>query len=213
MRTHRGQTPESRRNQSSSLPHRPFEDAGALIIGSLILSFGVVLLGKVGAVTGGLAGLAFLLTYSTGWSFGIMFFLINLPFYVLSLLRMGWLFTLKTFLVVGLISVLADFHLTQFALSSIGTLYACLLAGVLMGIGFLVLFRHRASAGGMGIMALYLQERFGPSAGIVQLGFDALIVLASLFIGNSDVMLPSITGVVVLNLILAVNHRPGRYQA
>lgn len=194
-------------------PHRPVEDAVALVVGALALSFGLLLLKDVGGVSGGLAGIAFLVTYSTGWSFSVVFFLINLPFYVLAVVRMGWWFTLKTFTVVGLISVFTELHAANITISFITPFYACALGGMFMGMAFLVLFRHRASAGGLGIFVLYVQERFGLSAGLVQLCFDAVIVLAALFVVDLEVVLASVLGVVVLNVILAMNHRPGRYLA
>ena len=194
-------------------PHRPVEDAVALLVGSLALSFGLVLLKDVGGVSGGLAGLAFLVTYSTGWSFSVVFFLINLPFYVLAVVRMGWGFTLKTFAVVGLISVFTELHTANITISFVTPFDSCALGGMFMGLAFIVLFRHRASAGGLGIFVLYVQERFGLSAGLVQLCFDAVIVLAALFVVDLQVVLASVLGVVVLNVILAMNHRPGRYLA
>ncbi|MBI9113505.1 YitT family protein [Sanguibacter suaedae] len=194
-------------------PHRPVEDVVALLIGSLALSFGLVLLKDVGGVSGGIAGIAFLVTYSTGWSFSLVFFLINIPFYVLAVVRLGWMFTLKTFAVVGLISVFTEVHTANVALDFLSPFYACALGGMFMGLGFLVLFRHRASAGGLGIFVLYVQERFGYSAGMVQLCFDSAIVLAALLVVDLPTVLASVLGVVVLNVILAMNHRPGRYRA
>ncbi|TQL48084.1 putative 5xTM membrane YitT family protein [Homoserinimonas aerilata] len=179
--------------------------------GSVAMSFGVVLLNAVGAVTGGLAGVAFLISYSSGWTFGLVFFLINIPFYVLSLMRMGVAFTIKTLCVVVMISVLTSVHPLFFSIESIDPFYACILGGMFMGLGMLILFRHRASAGGFGILALFLQDRFRLSAGLVQLGFDAVIVLLALLVAAPMIVLASVSGVVVLNVILAMNHRPGRY--
>ena len=192
-------------------PHRPVEDAVALVIGSLAMSFGVVMLQAVGAVSGGLAGVAFLISYSSGWPFGVAFFLINIPFYVLSVSRMGWLFTAKTLCVVVLVSVFTGTHGVFFEIERIDPFYACALGGMFMGMGMLILFRHRASAGGLGILALYLQDRLKLSAGLVLLAFDAVVVLCALFVVTPFMVLASVVGVVVLNVILAMNHRPGRY--
>src|SRR5688572_33264491 len=81
--------------------HTLVEDALAIIIGTLMVSFGVVMLRQVGALTGGTAGMAFLAHYVTQVSFGTAFFIINLPFYYLSFRRMGLQFTLKTFAEIG----------------------------------------------------------------------------------------------------------------
>lgn len=81
-----------------------------------------------------------------------------------------------------------------------------------MGLGLLMLFRHRASLGGVNILALFLQERFGLRAGKVQMAIDAAIVLAALFIVPADKVLLSVLGALALNMVLAINHRAGRYR-
>ena len=80
-----------------------------------------------------------------------------------------------------------------------------------MGTGLLVLFRHRASLGGINVVALYLQERWGWRAGRVQMAIDALIVLAAFSVTDPGRVALSVLGAVLLNLTLAINHRPGRY--
>jgi len=40
---------------------------------------------------------------------------------------------------------------------------------------------------------------------------DILILLAALFVLNYEQVLLSMLGAVVLNLVIALNHRPGRY--
>ena len=45
--------------------HRPYEDIQALITGTLFVALGVVLFGQAGLLTGGTAGLAFLIRYAT----------------------------------------------------------------------------------------------------------------------------------------------------
>ena len=82
-----------------------------------------------------------------------------------------------------------------------------------MGVGFVVLFRHQASLGGINILVLYLQDKHGFRAGKLQMGMDVLIVMTSLFIVSPMALLASIHGAVMLNLAIALNHRPGRYMA
>jgi len=47
----------------------------------------------------------------------------------------------------------------------------------------------------------------------VQMAIDSLIVLGALFIADWQRVALSVVGAVVLNLALAINHRPGRYMA
>ncbi|MFM8749930.1 hypothetical protein [Rhabdaerophilum sp.] len=51
----------------------------------------------------------------------------------------------------------------------------------------------------------------GWRAGYVQLGVDCAILLASPAVLPPQNFLLSLLGAVVVNLILAINHRPGRY--
>ncbi|MGC6388471.1 YitT family protein [Ewingella sp. S1.OA.A_B6] len=192
--------------------HTLIEDMLAIVIGTLMVSFGVVMLRQVGALTGGTAGIAFLVHYLAQVSFGTAFFIINLPFYYLSIRRMGWPFTLKTFSAVALVSVFSDLHPLFVHFDHLQPFYATLFGNVIMGIGFIVLFRHKASLGGMNILALFLQDKYGIRAGKLQMGVDCCIVLASLFVVSYEMLIASILGAVIVNLIIAMNHRPGRYS-
>ena len=90
---------------------------------------------------------------------------------------------------------------------------AAVLGGLLVGAGLLMLFRHRASLGGINVVALFLQERLGWRAGQVQMVLDVLILLAAFGVTDPWRVALSVLGAVVLNLALAINHRPGRYMA
>jgi len=191
--------------------HTLVEDALALIIGAFLLSWGLSLLHGIDGVSGGLAGVAFLVTYASGWPLGLVFFVVNLPFYYLAVRRMGWRFTVKTLTAVALISLGVGFHAHFITVTHLAPLYAAIFAGVSIGMGMLVLFRHGASAGGFGILAAYLQERYNWRAGYVQGSLDLCVVLGSLALVDPYILLSSVVGVVVLNLLIAINHRPGRY--
>lgn len=194
-------------------PHSIVEDVFALVIGTLMVSFGVSLLAASGAVTGGVAGLAILASYVSPWPFGVWFVIINAPFFVLAVLRMGWAFTLKTIVTVVLVSLFSGLHPLMLDLDGIHPVYGVLFGSAVTGVGFIVLFRHRASVGGISILCLYLQDRFGWRAGYLQMGFDAVIVLTSAFVVPAHLLLLSIAGAVVMNLVIALNHRPHRYMA
>jgi uncharacterized membrane-anchored protein YitT (DUF2179 family) len=142
-----------------------------------------------------------------------VFFAINLPFYGLAWQRMGWVFTLKTFAAVALLALFVQWLPQGITFGVLSTGLAAVAGGLLMGAGMLMLFRHRASLGGFNVLVLYLQERFGWRAGHVQMAFDCAIVLAALAVVDWTQILWSVLGAVVLNMTLAINHRPGRYMA
>ena len=194
-------------------PHSRTEDAMAILTGVTLVSVGVAFIASAGLLTGGMTGLAFVLHYATGIGFGKLFFVLNLPFYWLALRKLGTGFTLKTFTAVALLSALVGLQSQFLQISQLHPAYAAITGGLIMGIGFLVLFRHRCSLGGVGILALYLQDRYGWRAGKVQMAVDCCIVLAALVTVEPQRVLWSVAGAVALNLVLAMNHRPGRYMA
>lgn len=192
--------------------HPLWEDGLALVLGTAMVAMGISLYSEAGLLTGGTVGLAFLMKYLLGWPFGLVFFLINVPFYALAIWRMGWPFTLRTFCAVGLVSLFAELTPHWIGFSHLNVVYAALFGGFAMGLGLLMLFRHRASLGGVNILALYLQERFGLRAGKVQMSIDVLIVLAAVLVVSLDKVALSILGALALNMVLAINHRVGRYM-
>lgn len=193
--------------------HSLFEDAQGVFTGTVLASLGVMILAKAGLLTGGVAGMAFLLHYAFGWSFGLGFFLINLPFYWLAYRRMGLAFTLKTFSAIGLLALLSEYHPKLLDIGSVNPIWAAVLGGLLIGMGMLALFRHRASLGGIGILALYLQERYGWRAGLVQLAIDLVILALAFAVASPFIVLCSVIGALALNFFIAVNHRTDRYIA
>lgn len=193
--------------------HTLWEDAQALVAGTLLVSLGVTLLGSAKLITGGTVGIAFLLHYMSGISFGALFFVINLPFYYLAVKKMGWVFTIKTFSSVCLLSAFTFVLPMVFRLETINPLYASSMGGLLAGVGLLILFRHKASLGGINVLVLFLQERYGLRAGLVQLALDGSILLASIPMISLQAVFISLLGAAVMNMTLAINHRPGRYVA
>jgi uncharacterized membrane-anchored protein YitT (DUF2179 family) len=191
--------------------HTAFEDAQAILTGALFIALGVAMFARAGLLTGGTAGLAFLIHYATGWRFGVVFFVINLPFYLLALRALGWTFTVKTFCAVAALSVFSELMPLVLRFDFLQPVYAAVMGGCLIGAGLLMLFRHKASLGGINILVLYLQQRHGWRAGKVQMVIDCLVVLAALALVEPWLIAVSVLGAVALNLVVAVNHRPGRY--
>lgn len=200
---------------SAAMPHRHrlYEDLIALPLGTLMISIGIVLFTKAMVLTGGAAGLALLLQFATGGDFSLLFSVVNLPFYWLAFRRMGFAFTLRTIIAVSLVSVFVWATPGWFRIEAIAPLYAAIAGGAAMGLGLLALARHRTAIGGVNILALYLQERHGLRAGWVQLAIDGAIFVAALFVLPPDKIALSVVGTVVINAILAMNHKPGRYMA
>lgn len=191
--------------------HHVLEDAQALLTGTLLFALAILFLRQAGLLTGGTAGLTFLAYYACGIPFGVLYFLINIPFYIFGLKALGKAFTLKTFCAVGLLSLYSELLPQWISIERIHPLFAAVIGGLLAGAGLLMLIRHQASLGGLGVMAIYLQKTKGWRAGNIQMVADGFIVLGALFIVDIEKVALSILGAFMLNLVLTINHKPGRY--
>ena len=194
-----------------TLSHSLIEDVQAFFLGTALCALGLVFLAHLGLITGQTAGLAVLLSYVTGWPIGLLFFAVNLPFYILAWLRLGPRFTIKTAIAVAMTSIWVELFPRLIAFEHLNPAFGALLAGAITGLGLMVLFRHGASLGGIGVLGLWLQDRVGLQAGWVQLGFDIALFAAALFVLPLPLVGWSLLGAVVVNVMIGVNHRQDRY--
>lgn len=199
--------------ESTPVRHSLIEDAQAIVVGAMLSALGIALLKSAGLLSGGTSGVAFLAYYAFGLPFGTAFFLINLPFYYLAWKKVGPSFMVKTFVAVTLTSFITEALPRHIGFGPLDPVVAGLFGGVLLGNGMLVFFRHRASLGGFGILALWLQDRHGIKAGWVQLGLDLVILALSFLVASPFIVFCSVLGAIAINIVLAVNHRRDRYIA
>lgn len=196
---------------SKAHAHSVAEDVLGILTGTFLVSLGLHLLHAAGAVTGGTAGLALLLTYASGIPLPVLFFAINIPFALLALWKRGWSFTIRTVVCIALVSSLAVVHDAFFPVAGLQPFYGILTGNLLAGVGVLILFRHRGSVGGFNVVGLIVQDRTGFSVGWTLMIFDTVVIALSLLVVSWPMVLMSAAGAVLLNLVLALNHRPGRY--
>lgn len=193
--------------------HSPLEDALSILTGVTLMALAVMFLRSGALITGQIAGLSLVIAYPTGWSWGAVFVVLNLPFYWVAVKRMGWRFTIKSFCAVSLLSVLTEILPRYLTLDPQHPIVAAIMAGVLSGVGLLLLFRHGATLGGVGIVALWLQDARGIKAGNIQLGFDLCVFAIAFALFDWRQVCWSLLGAVILNAIITLNHRRDRYIA
>ncbi|WED22482.1 YitT family protein [Vibrio sp. JC009] len=191
--------------------HTHKEDWVAILTGTFLTAQGVFLLQSADLLTGGTAGLALLLNQIIPLTFGTLYFVLNCPFYYLGWKRYGKTFAVNSVISGGLVSIFADHADLVIKLDSINEIYCAVAGGLLMGLGMLILFRHRSSLGGFNIFCLLIQDKKGIPAGKVQMLIDAGILIASLFFVSVWTIALSVTGAIVINMVLTMNHKPNRY--
>lgn len=188
-----------------------FEDVQGLVIASAQAALGLHLLRAAGLITGGTAGAALILSYLSGLNFSLVFFAINIPFFGFAWWARGPVFCAKSLATVTLVSLIAEALKPLVTLSAIHPAAAALLFGISAGVGLLGLFRHSGSLGGVSIVALILQDRLGWRAGYVQLAHDLALFAIALWLLPFGSVAWSLLGAVVLNFVIAFNHRRDWY--
>lgn len=191
--------------------HSVKEDWIAILTGTFLTAQGIFFLQSAQLLTGGTTGLALLLAQIIPVSFGTLYFLANCPFYVLAWQRFGKVFAIRSVISGAMVSVFADHLSLVIHLDMVSDIYCAVAGGLLMGLGMLILFRHRSSLGGFNVLCLVIQDKTGISVGKTQLSIDCAILVASFFFVSPWTIALSISGALILNIVLAMNHKPSRY--
>lgn len=192
-------------------PHSLAEDGYAIAIGCAFIAMGLTLLKAANLVTGGMAGIALLLSYMIRWPPATLFLVINIPFFLFAGRAMGPAFGLKTLFANIAIMAVGLAMPAALQIARVSPLFAALFGGSIIGFGILAIARHGAGVGGVGVVALILQQSRGWNAGRTQMLCDILILLASLPLLSMERFGLSILSAAAINAVLIVNHRPGRY--
>lgn len=183
----------------------------ALLLASGFAAGAIVLYSHSTLATGGTSGLGLLLQYATGWGFWATFSIVNVPFYALAILRMGWAFTLRTAITVTMVAAFSALFPKWMGIGVVDPIFAAFFASALMGNALLILFRHRTALGGINILAIYLHEKLGWKIPVIQLSIDAVTLGLCLFYIPAWNVFISLVGCAVVNFVLLLNHKPGRY--
>lgn len=180
-------------------------DLQGLTFGIVLISIGVVFLKSAGLVTGQTAGIALLLSYVLPLGFGPLFFLIGIPFLILAWVKRGPDFALRTVVVVAGVSLMSEVFGRTMGFDRLDPPIAALLGGACSGVGLVAAFRHNASAGGMTIVGILLEQKTGFKAGWFQLAVDALVFLASALVLTPSQLLFSVLGALITNFAVIWN--------
>lgn len=145
-----------------------------------------------GLFSGGLTGIAILASYHwPGLDIGLFYLLLNIPFALLGWRHISRPFMLYTVFGMIIFSVTA----TLMKPASLGVndpVLAALLSGVICGVGCGLILRSLGSAGGMDILAVYLNHRFALRVGMTGFAANALVIIAGAWLHDVDMALYSL---------------------
>ena len=165
--------PKKKRTVFKLLKSLFFITIGAFITAFALESF--LLPNKV--IDGGIIGISMIINHLTKWNLGLLIIIINTPFILLALKKMGKMFVFLTaFANIILAFALNIFH--HYKVTNDITL-ATVFGGIVLGIGVGLILKNESSLDGTEILSLLVSKKFGCSVGEFIMGINVFIYLAA----------------------------------
>ena len=169
---------------SSQNIKKVFLDYFIILIGAVLFaaSFNAFIdKSEIPIAMGGITGISMVLNRFTGVSMGILTFLVNVPFLVLGLWKIGGRFMAKTVFASVVLSIAMDVTAAIPTLTTDPMLCA-IYGGIGTGAGLGLVFTRNGSTAGTDIVGLVLKQKYtGISLGKLVLAADTVIVLCAAF--------------------------------
>ncbi len=152
-----------------------------MTLGALIAAFAIeCLLVPNNVIDGGIIGVSMILSYLFKWNLGVLVVVLNIPFVLLALTKIGKYFVLQTFY--ALIMLALFLNLFYHHVFTNDVLLATVFGGVMLGVGVGLILRNEGSLDGTEIMSLILSKKFGFSVGEIIMGFNLFIYTGAGFV-------------------------------
>ncbi len=155
-----------------------------------------------GFLTGGIMGVSLLCTYifgnfmsATTWNL-----LFNIPLMVFSWFNVSRAFVIYT--TYGTFAMSAwSVVLDGITIPIQDPLYACILSGVLYGIGCGVMLKTKGSSGGLDFIAAYVNQKWGVQFGSFSFMFNSVIFIDSAFSISPDLIIVSFIQIFIVGQV------------
>lgn len=133
-----------------------FKDIILMIVGSYLVSLSInMFLLPHKMSTGGASGIATIIYYIFKVPMGITILAINLPLFIISIIKLGKGFTFKTITSTVLLSVFLELFKYDSFISKapIDLLMSCIFGGIITGLGLSLVLKSGSSSGGSDLLA------------------------------------------------------------
>lgn len=141
--------------------------------------------------SGGVSGIALIITYLTGLPNGTITFILNIPLILVSFKILGHMFLLKSVKTLAILTFCIDILTQPFPKYTGDPILAAICAGLAIGSGLGVVYMRGSSTGGSDFITLSIRK-LKPhfSVGTITSTIDYIILGASIvFLGNVDAAL------------------------
>lgn len=176
-----------------------------IILGNILISFALsTLVIENNIIAGGVSGIGIIFNHYFNLSISLSVGIINVGLFLLGLFFIGKTFAMTTLISTFLFPFLLEFFETQpmFHHYLNDPLLACILAGCLIGGGVGLILKANASTGGVDIIALLLNKKFGFPVHIVLNILDLSILVFQFSFNDTTSVIYGVIIVFVTSTIL-----------
>ena len=176
-----------------------------IVVGNILIAFALsTLLLENNIIAGGVSGIGIIVNHYFGMSISLSVGIINVCLFVLGFLFLGKVFAMTTLVSTFLFPFLLEFFESQpvFHHYLNDPLLASIIAGCLIGIGVGLVLKANASTGGVDILAILLNRKFGTPVHIVLNLTDLTILLFQFSFNDTTHVIYGIVTVMVTTIML-----------
>ena len=152
------------------------------IFGSFVIAVSVSLFLLPNKLSsGGVAGIATITYYLLNIPMGVSILLINVPLFLMSILKIGKVFFLKSIVGTVSLSIFIDILDKMQPLTN-DKFLACIYGGIIMGVGTAIILKANSSTGGTDLIS-YIAKAYRPTIKVGEIIFmlDIVIVVLNMF--------------------------------
>lgn len=176
------------------------------ILGSFIISIGISLFLLPNQLSsGGIAGIGTIIYYLLKIPMGTTIILLNIPLFLISILKIGKSFFIKSLIGTISLSFFIDWS-DKFKALTQDRFLACIYGGVIIGVGTAIILKVNSSTGGTD-MVTYIAKKYKPNirTGNIMIIIDIIIVtLNMLFFREIEIGLYSGIAIYLMGKIIDI---------
>lgn len=152
------------------------------ILGSFVIAIGISLFLLPNQLSsGGIAGIGTIIYYLLKIPMGTTIILLNIPLFLISILKIGKSFFVKSLIGTISLSFFIDW-LDRFKALTQDRFLACIYGGIIIGVGTAIILKVNSSTGGTD-MVTYIAKKYKPNmrTGNIMVIIDIIIVTLNMF--------------------------------
>ena len=193
------------KKQRKIIKHIILEILGT-ILGAFIIAIAVSLFLLPNKLSsGGVAGIATITYYLFNMPMGISMLIINIPLFLMSILKIGKAFFVKSIIGTISLSVFIDI-LDKITPLTEDKFLACIYGGILMGVGTAIILKVNSSTGGTDLFS-YIAKIYKPTMKVGEIIFlidIAIVALNMIFLREIEIGLYSAIAIYLMGKIIDI---------